>query len=39
MDDEESALAIGFAVDEDDPDELVSRPPVVTIMGAFNVFC
>ena len=31
--DEESALATGFAADEDDPDDLVRRPPVVTIMG------
>lgn len=30
---EESALSVGFAVDEDDPDDLVARAPVVTIMG------
>ena len=31
--DEESALTLGFAADEDDPDDLERRPPVVTIMG------
>ena len=31
--DENSALSVGFAVDEDDPDDLKPRPPVVTIMG------
>jgi len=30
---EESALSVGFAVDEDDPEDLVTRAPVVTIMG------
>jgi translation initiation factor IF-2 len=32
-DDEESALDLGFVVEEDDPEDLVQRPPVVTIMG------
>ena len=31
--DEDSALAVGFIVDEDDPEDLKPRPPVVTIMG------
>jgi translation initiation factor IF-2 len=31
--DEESALDLGFVVEEDDPDSLKPRPPVVTIMG------
>ena len=31
--DEDSALSVGFIVDEDDPDTLQTRPPVVTIMG------
>jgi translation initiation factor IF-2 len=31
--DEDSALASGFATDEDDAEDLISRPPVVTIMG------
>mmetsp|Transcript_6299 Transcript_6299/g.9598 ORF Transcript_6299/g.9598 Transcript_6299/m.9598 type:complete len:875 (+) Transcript_6299:104-2728(+) len=31
--DEDSALATGFVIDEDDPDDLIPRPPVVTIMG------
>jgi translation initiation factor IF-2 len=30
---DESALSLGYAFDEDDPDSLVPRPPVVTIMG------
>jgi translation initiation factor IF-2 len=32
-DDEETALESGFALDEDYPEDLVPRPPVVTIMG------
>lgn len=32
-DETESALDIGFALEEEDPDSLVTRPPVVTIMG------
>jgi translation initiation factor IF-2 len=32
-DEDDSALSLGFVVQEDDPDLLVSRPPVVTIMG------
>jgi translation initiation factor IF-2 len=31
--DEESALEVGFVAQEDDPDSLKPRPPVVTIMG------
>jgi len=31
--DEESALEVGFATEEEDPDSLIPRPPVVTIMG------
>lgn len=31
--DDDTALATGFAMDEDDEEDLVSRPPVVTIMG------
>jgi len=31
--DEDSALSVGFAIDEDDPEDLEPRPPVVTIMG------
>lgn len=31
--DEESALSVGFAMEEEDPDSLLPRPPVVTIMG------
>ncbi len=31
--DEDSALSVGFIVDEDDPEDLQPRPPVVTIMG------
>lgn len=31
--DEDSALAVGYIVDEDDPEDLKPRPPVVTIMG------
>jgi translation initiation factor IF-2 len=31
--DEDSALSIGYALDEDDPEDLVPRAPVVTIMG------
>merc|ERR1712151_287881 len=31
--DEESALSLGIVIDEDDPEDLVSRAPVVTIMG------
>lgn len=31
--DEESALELGFVSDEDDPELLKPRPPVVTIMG------
>eukprot|EP00957_Ditylum_brightwellii_P009022 681949-Ditylum_brightwellii.AAC.1 len=31
--DEDSALAVGFAIDEDDPEDLLPRAPVVTIMG------
>lgn len=31
--DDDSALSLGFVVQEDDPGLLVSRPPVVTIMG------
>lgn len=30
---EESALSVGYAVDEDDPEDLITRAPVVTIMG------
>mmetsp|Transcript_15157 Transcript_15157/g.43792 ORF Transcript_15157/g.43792 Transcript_15157/m.43792 type:complete len:824 (+) Transcript_15157:134-2605(+) len=30
---EESALSVGFVTDEDDPDSLQPRAPVVTIMG------
>lgn len=26
-------MSVGFAADEDDPEDLVARPPVVTIMG------
>ena len=32
-DSEDTALDLGIAMDEDDEDTLVSRPPVVTIMG------
>ena len=32
-DDEETVLDAGFASDEDDPDDLQPRAPVVTIMG------
>jgi translation initiation factor IF-2 len=32
-DNEETALESGFALEEDDPEDLVLRPPVVTIMG------
>jgi len=31
--DEESALSLGIALDEDDEEDLISRAPVVTIMG------
>ena len=31
--DEDSALEVGFVAQEDDPDSLKPRPPVVTIMG------
>lgn len=31
--DEDSVLETGFALDEDDPDDLIPRAPVVTIMG------
>jgi translation initiation factor IF-2 len=30
---EKSALEVGFAIEEEDPDTLIPRPPVVTIMG------
>ena len=30
---EETALELGFALEEDDPEDLALRPPVVTIMG------
>jgi len=30
---EESAMELGIAMDEDDPEDLQPRPPVVTIMG------
>ena len=32
-DNDESALSLGFVTEEDDPDLMVTRPPVVTIMG------
>ena len=32
-DDYEPAFESGLALDEDDPDTLVSRPPVITVMG------
>jgi len=32
-DEEETALELGFAMDEENSEDLVSRPPVVTIMG------
>lgn len=31
--DEDSALALGVVIDDDDPADLLPRPPVVTIMG------
>mmetsp|Transcript_32242 Transcript_32242/g.78369 ORF Transcript_32242/g.78369 Transcript_32242/m.78369 type:complete len:691 (-) Transcript_32242:1588-3660(-) len=31
--DDDSAMSVGFVSQEDDPDLLVTRPPVVTIMG------
>ena len=31
--DEDSALAVGYVAEEDDPDKLQTRSPVVTIMG------
>eukprot|EP00339_Tiarina_fusa_P008614 CAMPEP_0117056836 /NCGR_PEP_ID=MMETSP0472-20121206/39438_1 /TAXON_ID=693140 ORGANISM="Tiarina fusus, Strain LIS" /NCGR_SAMPLE_ID=MMETSP0472 /ASSEMBLY_ACC=CAM_ASM_000603 /LENGTH=865 /DNA_ID=CAMNT_0004773447 /DNA_START=147 /DNA_END=2744 /DNA_ORIENTATION=+ len=31
--DEDSALALGYVSQEEDPDQLQTRPPVVTIMG------
>jgi translation initiation factor IF-2 len=31
--DEDSALTVGIAIDEDDPEDLLPRAPVVTIMG------
>jgi translation initiation factor IF-2 len=31
--DEDSAIAVGYAMDEDDPEDLEPRAPVVTIMG------
>mmetsp|Transcript_23009 Transcript_23009/g.25368 ORF Transcript_23009/g.25368 Transcript_23009/m.25368 type:complete len:844 (-) Transcript_23009:358-2889(-) len=33
VEDEESALSVGYAVEEDNHVDLVTRPPVVTIMG------
>lgn len=32
-DDEDSVLSVGVAIDEDDPEDLLPRAPVVTIMG------